>query len=224
MVAGRAGTAWWIIGLLLLAVGCYSAPWYAHSTAGFTMNAFDLAEWASVHPAVRSSHPPMITSFLLRFPLVAVVVGLALVVHELPDPRYRWMVRAVAGLLLIRLFPPVDFFTSARQDPNYRQMAFLFALASVGWLSSLAAYRLPVWARAWLLAVLMAASVLAGWSGLSRAGVLLDNFEIAVRVGWGVVGYSLIVAVMIAVLVVWPAFRTTERDSMNPRLRANSLG
>ena len=81
MIVMRRG--WLIFAGLILATVCYYLPWYTHDTAGFTTNAFDLAEWSSLHPAVRSSSPPMLTSFLLRFPQVMLIVALALAANRL---------------------------------------------------------------------------------------------------------------------------------------------
>jgi uncharacterized membrane protein YhaH (DUF805 family) len=183
--------AWWVVVALIVATACYELPWYVHHTAGFTTNAFDLAEWASLHPAVRSSSPPMLTSFLLRFPQVVLVFALALAANGLHDARSRWIWRAVAVIPALRFFPPSDFFTSASADPNYRQMLLLVGLSGG---SVLAAILLEHAAERWqsaLLVAALAAGVIAGWWGLSRAGVLLDNFEIGVTIGAGVIGLSL---------------------------------
>ncbi len=195
--------AWLILGGVILATACYYLPWYVHDTAAFTTNAFDLAEWASLHPAVRSSSPPMLTSFLLRFPQVMLIFALALAANGLRDPRSRWVWRAMALIPALRFFPPSDFFTGASADPNYRQMLLLTGLCAAGVLIAIlleqAASR---WQSALLVAALIA-GVIAGWWGLSRAGVLLDNFEIDVTIGAGVIGLSL-AAVAAALIVVWP--------------------
>jgi hypothetical protein len=195
--------AWWVIVVLIVATACYELPWYVHDTAAFTTNAFDLAEWASLHPAVRSSSPPMLTSFLLRFPQVTLIFALALAANGLRDARSRWIWRAVATLPALRFFPPSDFFTGASADPNYRQMLLLFGLCAG---SVLAAILLERAAQRWqsaLLVAVLAVGVTAGWWGLSRAGVLLDNFEIDVTIGAGGIGLSL-AATAAVLIVVWP--------------------
>src|SRR5690606_39317288 len=110
-MAKRAG---WIIVCVVAGVVCYLLPWTDHSTAGFTMNGFDLAEWSSLHPAVRASSPPMLASFLLRMPQVAVAIGLALVASALRDPRWRAVGWAAALLVAVRFIPPAEFVQSAR--------------------------------------------------------------------------------------------------------------
>lgn len=170
------------------------------------MNAFDLAEWASVHPAVRSSSPAMLTTLLLRLPLVAVSVGMVLVSGGVHDPRVRWVVRGAAILVVLRLFPPVEFFTSARDDPNYRQMALLVILAGGGMVVALVA-QLPEGIRNWSVVGLMAVGSAAGWWGLSRAGLLLDSFAIDVQIGAGPVGFS-ISAIVALFVVLWAHKKT----------------
>lgn len=185
MAARRAGI---VLAGVILAFLCYQLPWFTHSTAGFTMNGFDLAEWSSLHPAVRSTS--LLTSFLLRAPLLAVIAALALVANRLSDPRIRWVLRALAVLIALRFVPPVDFFRTARADPNYRQMALLVVLSGAALLGALLLHRVPGRWQMVLVAALLLAGTGAGWWGLSRTKLLLDNFEIAVKVGPGFVGYA----------------------------------
>ena len=175
----------WVLMLLVGALIAYHLAWYAHASAGFTTNAFDLAEWASLHPAVRSSSPPLLTSFLLRLPLIMLVGALALAANDLDDPRIRWIARLVIALPLLRLIPPKDFFTTASSDPNYRQMALLVVLGGGLWLVSPLLGRLPGRWQVGLLGTMVLASVLTGWAGLARTHLLLDNFEIHVTLGPG---------------------------------------
>lgn len=194
---------WMILIGLVLGLVCYNLPWYTHSTAGFTMNGFDLAEWSSLHPAVRSSSPPMLTSFLLRAPLLALVAALALVSNRLHDPRMRWVLRGLAAVCALRFVPPADFFSSATNDPNYRQMALLSALSFVAVVVATLLYRVPERGQLGLAAVIMLAGTAAGWAGLSRSKLLLDNFEIVVRVGPGFIGYGVLALVLVGI-VFWP--------------------
>lgn len=195
---------WLILIGLVLAVGCYYLPWYTHETAGFTTNAFDLAEWTSVHPAVRSSSPPMLTSFLLRFPHLMLGCALALAANWLRDPRARWIIRGLTLLLALRFFPPSDFFSSATDDPNYRQMMLLTVLGVGSILATITLARIPGWLHGGLLIAALVSSQVSGWWGLSRAGILLDNFEIDVSIGPGIIGLSL-VSFLLVLGLVWPS-------------------
>ncbi len=200
MTARRAGL---LVAGLILAMICYYLPWYTHATAGFTLHAFDLAEWSSIHPATRSSSPPMLTSFLLRLPHLMLIVALGLAANWLSDARARWVLRAAVLLLALRFLPPSDFFTGTSEDPNYRQMMLLTGLGIGGIVAALLLARLRVRWQGWLLVVVLAAGVIAGWWGLSRAGLLLDNFEIEVSIGPGAVGLTLVSAAL-ALLTLWP--------------------
>lgn len=187
---------------LVVALAAFYLPWVEHISAGFTMNGFDLAEWASLHPAVRSSSPPLLTSFLLRLPQVAVAIGLALAAGALSDPRWRAIGWAAALVVALRYIPPTEFWQGARGDPNYRQMALLTAIGVLG--TGLGALLRRLAAR-WLAAgsaLLVIAGVAAGWAGLSRAGELLDNFEIATSAGSGPPLYTG-AAVVVGLLAAW---------------------
>src|SRR5512143_758636 len=59
---------------LFAALIAYYLPWIANRAAALSANAYDLAEWTSLHPAVRGASVPLVAPFLLR----AVLGGLAL--------------------------------------------------------------------------------------------------------------------------------------------------
>lgn len=200
------------IGALLALAGmlvAYHGPWTAHFTAGFTMHAYDLAEWASLHPAVRADAPWLRTSLFLRLGWWAIVAGVALAANAWPDARGRWVLRAAALGLALRFVPPQEFFGGASDDPNYRQMAALFALSAltVGGAWALERARGRVQRAAWL--SVLALGVGAGWWGLARAGELLYNFQIDVQIGWGAFGYTS-AALLGALVVLWPHAETKK--------------
>jgi len=186
----------WVVAsaALGLALVAFYLPWVTHATAGFTMNGFDLAEWTSLQPATGSSSPPMLTPFLLRAPQVTIAIGLALAAGAVSDPRWRTVGWAAALAIALRMIPPAEFWQGARGDPNYRQMALL-TMIGVGGVALAAFTRLRGRYRLGALVIALGVGALAGWAGLSRAGVLLDNFEIAVKIGAGPVLYTLAAAV-----------------------------
>lgn len=184
-----------VIGLGL-ALACYFAPWYTHTTAAFTLNAFDLAEWTSLHPAVRADSPALLTSFLLRMPQLALIVALALHANGFGDARARWLLRAVALVIALRFLPPREFFGAATDDPNFRQMMLLTVLSAGGIAAAVLVGRLPQRWQAWGLTAVLALGVGAGWWGLSRAHPLLDSFEIAVGIGVGAPGFTVFAALV----------------------------
>ncbi|NDJ76571.1 MAG: hypothetical protein GYB65_09965 [Chloroflexi bacterium] len=194
---------WLVIGCVVLAVVCYYLPWFAHETAGFTMHAYDLAEWSSLHPAVRSESPEMWTSFLLRLPLVLLAGALALAANNLEEARGRWLLRGLALVLVVHMVPPREYLDTASNDPNYRQMFQMTLLGLALVLAASRAYRLPATWQAWLLVGLTGIGVLAGWEGLSRAKTLLDNFEIDVQTGFGIAGMT-VGSILAWMINLWP--------------------
>ncbi len=186
------GTGWWLIlAALTLALLCYYLPWYSHATAAFTLHAYDLAEWASLHPAVRSETPGLWTSFLLRLPQVTLIWAAALLANGGRDPRLRTMLRGVALLVALRFLPPREFLSTASGDPNYRQMALLTGLGLAGILLAILAWRLPGRWQGGAAASVLLVGAMAGWWGLTRTRPVLDNFQIEAKIGYGVLGYTL---------------------------------
>ncbi|MBI5669841.1 MAG: hypothetical protein HZC41_17735 [Chloroflexi bacterium] len=169
--------------LLLLALVCYLLPWVVTPAAGLTMGAVDLAEWASLHPAVRAAPPPLLTSFLLRLPPVL----LALVIASRPAIR-RWLCALVVLLIAVALLPPLEFLTQYQDDLNYRQQFALALLAlsggTVGLIGRFARYRQHA------SSVLTLAAAGAALWGFGQTYVLLADFHVPLRVGVGVIGFA----------------------------------
>ncbi len=151
--------------LIFIALIAYHLPWQGHPSAAFTLNAYDLAEYASIHPAARYSTFPLLAPLMLRLPLAA----LALILILQGRPALSWETAlhwALALIIIMRLLPPPEFFTSARDDPNYRQQFALSAgtLISAALLLALTRDR-PTARRAALIAICAAgaAAGLIGW-------------------------------------------------------------
>ncbi|MFN8529394.1 MAG: hypothetical protein U0670_12340 [Anaerolineae bacterium] len=71
-----------LIPFLSLGLIGYFSAWVVNPGVALTLHAFDLAEWASLHPVVRAE-PMLITTLLLRLPLLCFA--------------YSRLVRAYAG-------------------------------------------------------------------------------------------------------------------------------
>ena len=63
---------------LLLALIAYSLPWVVGPGAALTLNAYDLAEWTSLHPAVRTAALPFALTFGLRLLPLLVYMAFAI--------------------------------------------------------------------------------------------------------------------------------------------------
>src|SRR5690606_8662803 len=111
--------------LMALLLAAYAGPWLQSPSAALSFGGYDLAEWASLPPGVRSASPPLVASFLLRSVLTSLTLFLA---FASPYRRFTvgWLAVAVVSLLLVAAqLPPLEFFTVARGDPNYSQQAVL---------------------------------------------------------------------------------------------------
>jgi hypothetical protein len=199
---------------LLVALMCYYLPWHYHPAAALSANAFDLAEWVGLSPAVRYAFsPPMVAPFLLR-----VVLSMLAVLFALNAPMnaglWRWLNGGVALLLAITLAPPIEFIRvpGATADPNYRQLFALLigTLIALGGVLLLARFRvrIPFRALSVLLAVL---AMVAGAGGLALAMNVLsaDPLRIEGRVGIGAVG--LVGALVVYCLVQWGGSHLSAR-------------
>ena len=112
--------------LLLALLAGLLLPWLLAPNAGMTLNAYDLAEWASLHPAQRVSNPPLLVPLLLRGQLVILCALAGLVARSLREKRAAALVIVV---LAVAQLPPIEFVKDIG-NLNYRQQAGL-ALASL---------------------------------------------------------------------------------------------
>lgn len=185
---------WLLIGLALIS---YSLPWVVTPGISTSPGAYDLAEWASLHPAARSATPALLTSFLLRLPLalLALIVAIA-------DERTAtsWIRVLVAAALALALLPPLEFFTQYQDDPNYRQQFALALLALTGSGAALTG-RLRRWNHRLVSGFALTGAVTALW-GISLGYQMLLDFQLPVMFGLGAWGMSGCFAAL--TLLFWP--------------------
>ena len=172
---------------VILAIIMNALPWLTNPGAGLCFGAGDLAEWASLHPAVRAASPPLLTSFLLRLPLVclALITG-----FSAPPPilksRAWWIAAMVSGVILVLLFPPLEYFTIAQNDKNYQQQIMLVGTALVGCGLGLSRILASWRGRAVILWAITGAG--SGLVGLQKSYDLMRNFDLPVQIGIGGIG------------------------------------
>jgi len=168
----------------------YTLPWSTHSTSSLTFGAYDLAEWSSLHPAVRFVEPILQTPLLLRLPAALLLMAFALNVPSSRFSRAWWIAFAVVIVGAIALMPPLEFF-SATDDPNYRQQALVATVALLGGLVGLSG----TFARVALpLVILISGATLAiALIGFDAAYRLLIAFQVAPTLGIGVIGFGVAV-------------------------------
>ena len=165
--------------MLATALAGYLLPWLVATSASLTLNAYDLAEWVSLHPTQRITSPPLLATLLLRLqlPLLCLMLALAGAVM-----RRRWLPAAGIVLLAIAQLPPPEFLL----DPgnlNYRQQ---FGLALLSLVASLLC--LPLRSsriRSPLLMALPLVGMLSAALGMSQAQEVFAMLQPGASVGLG---------------------------------------
>ncbi len=165
--------------LLLLGLSAYMLPWAVSSSAPMTLNAYDLAEWTSLHPAQRHSSPPLLAPLLLRAQLVILTLILAL-----PTSGRHW--RAISALAVVALsvaqLPPFEYVYDIA-NLNYRQQ-FLLALVSL--ITGLAATRMANWRIIRMLLVLLpVAGLVSVIAGVTQALEVYQLTQSVASIGLG---------------------------------------
>jgi len=180
--------------LFLLGCAAYSLPWIINPGAGLSFGAYDLAEWASLHPAVRESNPMLLTSLFLRLPLAC--LGLLLTIGIFSEKI--WPRLMLLSLIAFALLPPLEFFTQYRDDPNYRQQFFLAGSTMIIGVLSIAVKRKGS-VKLLVITLVMIGAISSLW-GLIQGYSLMRTFDlpvqitfagIALMIVYGLIGYSL---------------------------------
>ncbi len=163
--------------LVLLALVAYCMPWLLNPGVSLSFGVYDLAEWTSLHPAVRASSLPLLLTLLLRLPLVclAAIVGFS---------RSHILLRAAFVLIVTAaLLPPLEFFTQYPDDPNYRQQ-FILSLTAL----TIGGVGLSGYVSRWHSIVGIIASfigAIASVWGLAQAYELMNAYHLTVKIGVG---------------------------------------
>lgn len=174
------------VSCILIALGllAYILPWLHNPPAGLTFAAYDLAEWSSLHPAVRDTNPPLLTSLFLRIPLPCLLLG-ALFATKQQSKGILLITLLIAAALL----PPFEFLTQFRSDPNYQQqfvIAFMTLLIGI-----LAASRKLQSLRQALALILLSISFISAFIGVSQAAGLMNAFNLPASLGLGMPLHSI---------------------------------
>jgi hypothetical protein len=184
VLARRSFPLLWLF--MALALAAYALPWVINTSAALTLNGYDLAEWISLHPAARNQEPILLTSLLLRLPLLC-LCGLIAIQAQRPLFTLGWWLRAIGiALLVLAQLPPLEF-ANTPNDPNYQQQLALalvsLVLGGLGLSGILARWRLPI---ALILVVLGCGASLAG---LSQSIGMMNDFSLAAQTGSGIILY-----------------------------------
>jgi hypothetical protein len=167
---------------VLTALIAYSLPWVVAPGVSLTFGGYDLAEWASLHPEVRAN-PLLLTSLLLRLQPCLLALMVAFGAAAPTRTRWWWMRAVVVVIIAIALLPPLEFFSVARDDMNYRQQ---FAIALVTLLGGIAGLsgRFSRYHRVIVVGIATIGFVTT-LVGLIQANHLMSAFQLPVQLGLG---------------------------------------
>lgn len=178
-----------LVGLLL--------PWLLAPAAAMTLNAYDLAEWASLHPAQRGSNPPLVVPMLLRVQLVILCALTGLVAHGKLQKRAAAL---VIFALAVAQLPPIEFVNDIG-NLNYRQQ---FGLALGGLVLGMAALR---WIdRRWQPMFVAGFGLVGALTTLAGASLALDAY--ASLASGGGIGLGVWIVLAAYVCLAGTGFRT----------------
>ena len=165
--------------LLSLALLGYVLPWAVTSSAPMTLNAYDLAEWTSLHPAQRHTEPPLLAPLLLRAQLVILTLIFALTASGRP---WRAITAPAIFLLAAAQLPPFEYVYDIA-NVNYRQQ-FILALVSLN--GGLVAIRVGHRRlMRFLLIALPILGIVSVYAGVSHAFEVYRQLQSAASVGMG---------------------------------------
>ena len=185
-----------IYALIALMFALYLLPWVVNPAVSLTMNGYELAEWTSLHPAVQGANPALLTSLLLRLPLVCIAL-LAAFTSRVD----KWSSRIIPGLIVLvvtgGMLPPE--LIQATDNPNSRQQGALALVTLIGGGIGLSGIlrRYRRWIAVGIALVGAAASVI----GLVQAVELIHGFELPAQIGIGGVGLAIVFVVTAAGIV-----------------------
>ena len=156
------------------------------------MNAYDLAEWSTLHPASQIGLIGTWTSLLLRIPLAC----LAIMTYLIIACRTKQTTSIIILLVLSAgLLPPVEFFVSRVYDLNYLQQ---FMIAGSTLFISLFCFQQPVLRNVNHLLVLMAViALMTNLLGQLITYSLISTIRIQSQLGLGAVLFPLILVLFI---------------------------
>ena len=175
--------------LIAFALIGYCLPWIITPATSLSLGAYDLAEWSSLDPAVRQSVPFLWTALALRIPLAILGILIATYICKKFQTPIAILCLLVAAIALL---PPLEFFTTYRDDPNYRQQFVLVLLTLIIGLPTTMGK--PKRLHLGILIALSVLGVLSSLVGLYQAQNLLQGFDLLTTLGFGGVITSIALA------------------------------
>lgn len=171
-----------VFALTAAALILYFVPWVDGGSASLTFGAYDLAEWTSLHPAVRFVEPALVMTLLLRLVPALLVIALVAWVSLHRGSGPWWLAGLVVLIAAAALLPPFEFIANTG-DPNYRQQFIVALIALIGGLAAWSG--LPGRHSRWITLAAAVGALICAALGLSQALTLFDGFRIDVAASVG---------------------------------------
>lgn len=168
---------------LLIALTAYALPWIYAVPQVLALNAYDLAEWTSLHPSVRNQNPALMTTFWLRLTLTLLTLLFAAWTIRKQHSVIRFLYYVSLGILIILQLPPLEIINNPT-DSNYLQQLSL-ALASL--LGLIAIRRSSDENHHQISLALSIAAGISAWLGFQQAHMLMGQFGLESTPGLGMV-------------------------------------
>lgn len=190
--------------IVLFAIASYFLPWFSvNNITALTMNAYDLAEWSSLHPSTPNGPPALLISLLLRIPLGCLLAICTIVLKNIikcSSFHFFAIMLLVGGLL-----PPLDFFGSAVNDPNYgQQFVIAVCLLLIAVLFTVERFFTRALSA---IDVLAAVAVISGLLGIRLVNDMLSVFKIPFQSELGAIIFPVI---MVTAVFVSSIFRRKQ--------------
>jgi len=168
------------ISLALVGLFGFAQPWIVAPSGSMTLNAFDLAEWTSLHPAQRATSPPLLTPLMLRLQLLILSATLGALAT---GRRTRACAAIMILVLTLAQLPPLDIVYDIN-NLNYRQQLFLAAASLIAsiCLFALNGRRISLFATVALPVI----GVASACYGLAQAAGLYHYFALEAAAGAGI--------------------------------------
>ncbi len=195
-----------VFALALVGLFGYAQPWIVAQAGALTLNAYDLAEWASLVPAQRAMTPPLLTTMLLRMQLAILCALLGAIAA---GPGRKWLAAAALVLLAVAQLPPAEFLLDIN-NLNYRQQ---FGFAAISLVAGGALLLAPRRASRLLATALATIGLMTSALGFAEAIALFRGFRLEAAPGAGLwlLCFSYAVVIAMGLRALWQGRRTWLR-------------
>lgn len=168
--------------LLIIILGLigYCLPVWKVAFVGLNFNAFDLAEWSTLHPSVQFTSIPLVPALAFRIGLIGFIslLHLELLAIGVLGPVY-WLIAALAGIAML---PPIEALNHLSIDLNYRQQ---LSLSLATWIGLGICYVFKLGKNIWIRKVIVVVTAVSYITGIFTSKDLFTEIQVTVDSGIG---------------------------------------